>query len=208
MEDVKPQEFQHDLFTDASEKQQKPERFTSLKIPQNNIRLSISIEQLLLSAILAILLGCLIFFLGMVRGRSSSDLPAMTSAPKMTTIVPTKQIATPTMAPITAPVAPSSVKVAVTNLPIAPNRNVIVLNNKDTVPNPAKPYTIQLVTYKKRDLAEQEAFELKKTGIFAQVIPSGTYFVVAAGQYENSQEAQKDLGLLRKKYKDCYLRRR
>jgi len=71
-----------------------------------------------------------------------------------------------------------------------------------------KPYTIQLVTYKKKELAEKDVAEFRRRGVAAMIITSGDYYQVCAGQYFNKEEAKKDLKLFSARYRDCFLRRR
>ena len=79
---------------------------------------------------------------------------------------------------------------------------------KVSIDDPAKPYSIQLVTYKKAEYAEKEMKALKRAGLFSVIIPSGDYYQVCVGQYASSEEAKRDLAFFAAKYKGCYLRRR
>lgn len=74
--------------------------------------------------------------------------------------------------------------------------------------DPSKPYTIQLVTYKRQDLAEQDVAYLRSKGYYATIIPSGDYFQVCAGQYASKEEAKLDIKRFQARYKDVFLRRR
>ena len=76
------------------------------------------------------------------------------------------------------------------------------------IDDPARPYSIQLVTYKKKEYAEKEMKTLRRSGFFSTIIPSGDYYQVCVGQYASNNEARRDLAYFRVKYKDCYLRRR
>lgn len=76
------------------------------------------------------------------------------------------------------------------------------------VPDPNKPYTIQLVTYKKKEIAENETALLRRQGFFSAIIPSGEYYQVCVGQYADKAEAARDLKTFSARYRDCYLRRR
>ena len=76
------------------------------------------------------------------------------------------------------------------------------------VPVAEKPYTIQVVTHRKKEFAEAEVSRIRKLGYISFIIPSGDYFQVCAGQYASKEEARKDLGVFSSKYKDCFLRHR
>jgi cell division septation protein DedD len=71
-----------------------------------------------------------------------------------------------------------------------------------------KPYTIQLVTHRKKALAEAEVNAIRKKGLTSFIIPSGEYFQVCVGQYSSKEEASKDLAFFQSKHKDSFLRRR
>ena len=95
-----------------------------------------------------------------------------------------------------APVAGSHVVVGVSPA-------VVVVSN-----NSVKPYTIQLATYKGRDMAEKEAADLRRGGYSSLIVPNGSFFEVRVGEYANKEEAKKDLKFFASRYSGCYLRRR
>ena len=94
--------------------------------------------------------------------------------------------------------------------PAAPVQMPVVSAPPASVIAPAtqKPYTIQLVTHRKKEFADAETVSLRKLGFVSFIIPSGEYFQVCAGQYASKEEAKKDLSRFASKYKDSYLRRR
>lgn len=158
---------------------------------QKPILVTTSLEQVLLVTIVAILAGCLIFFLGVLRGKSigrEGVRPPVTAA------------AAPAAAVVPAPAAaprPAARQAAVVREPLAAPQQ----------PAAVKAYTIQLVTYKKREWAEKEAAPFRAEGMYTAIVPAGEYFIVCVGQYGTKDEAKKDLKRLLTKYKDCYLRR-
>ena len=177
--ELQTQETQQELFRQFSEKPKKPERLPSLSRGPKPILLNTTAEQVLFWTILLILGLCLVFFLGVLRGRSTS--------------VPTTKV--PVAIPAPKPSMPAFA-MASQNAPVPP---LTVLSNK--------PYTIQLVTYKRQSLADEDVSKLKRQGHTAFIIPSGDYFQVCAGQYTNKEEAKKDLATFSIRYKDCFLRR-
>ena len=70
------------------------------------------------------------------------------------------------------------------------------------------PYTIQLISYKKEELAEAERLRLSQKEINAFVVLSGNWYQVCAGNYRNVSEAKKALEKFAKEYKGCFIRKR
>jgi len=68
-------------------------------------------------------------------------------------------------------------------------------------------YTIQLASYKTKTHAQKETELLKKRGLSPLVLSKGNYAVLCVGNFSNKQTAQSLLSELRKRYKDCYVRR-
>lgn len=184
--DFRQEECQKELFQEFSDEAKKTERFPALSKTQKPILISASLEQLIFWGILAILLLCFMFFLGVLRSKSLGGSPV--AAERSGGAVVHVQVPAPLK--MTAPTASAK--------PADSPRAI----------DPAKPYTIVLVTYKKRTLAEKEAAGLKKSGQPAFVAASGDYFVVCIGQYANGGEAKKDLKIFDAKYKGCFLKRR
>ena len=215
MKELESQETQQEFFAEFSKEPQKPERFTAISRPQKPFFLSISAEQMILVAIIAILLCCFVFFLGILRGKALATKEVRTKEPVAAYIAQPSQLSrkNPAMTVPTEPVqgmrpktvnpatAPKDISVPAIEhaqkMPQTPNRS-------DTT----KPYAIQLVTYKRKDLAEKEVTTLKKSGFYSFIIPSGDYYQICAGQYASKEDAAKDLKTLAAKYKDSFLRRR
>ncbi len=172
------QESQQEFFGEFSKQAERPERLPALAKSQKPVLISATSEHILVACILLILAFCAVFFLGVMRGKS---LARLEPAP-VKTVLPV---------PATAPKPVSAA--------VAPPRPRVV------VADPAKPYTIQLVTHKKRDYAESEIRLLKQKGLSAFILSSGDYFLVCYGQYENKEGAKKDLAAFRGRYKDCFL---
>ena len=182
--ETKPQESQQELFLEFSKEPKKAEPFLPLRKTQKPILISTHLEQLILAGILTILAACLVFFLGVLRGKSLSVSRPVPSSPPMR--VPARPV--PLLQKTPAP--------AVSTVPLL------------IVPDSRKPYTIQLVTYKKKDYAENESALLRRQGFFSIIIPSGEYYQVCAGQYANREESEKDKGMFSARYKGCFLRPR
>lgn len=197
MVDAKQEESQAELFKEFSDQPKKPERFPSIQKAAKPILVSTSMEQVIFCGILLILTFCLIFFLGVLRGRSLSVAGHIPAAPVR--VLTPRPVLSPSKTPSLAP--GTSLKSAAPIIPLAPSqtRSLVDLN---------KPYTIQLVTYKKKDLAEKDVSGLRQSGFYSFIIPSGDYFQVCVGQYASKDQAKQDLRAFGGKHKDCFLRRR
>lgn len=193
MTDPKAKETQQELFEQFSGASKKPERFPALSRTQKPLLVTTNMEQLLMGAILLILVLCGVFFLGVLRGKSLAR-PAPLSVRAAAAPVSRIDAAQPRSA---AP-ATNAPAVITPPEPIRPSGAAVS----------AKPYTIQLVTHRKKEFAETEMKTLQNAGFISTIIPSGEYFQVCAGQYASKEEARKDLARFSAKYKDCFLRRR
>lgn len=184
MGDSLTQENQQDLFTNLTGEARRPDRNPVITKSHKPILLPMTLEQILLAVILLILFFCFVFYLGVLRGRSTA------------VAVPVKTTAAPVEAVIKAQPPPiPSVVVA------APASSL-----QKSSPN-LKPYTIQLLTTKKKLDADNEALLLRKKGFDAQSLRSGSFYVVCVGRYSGKEDAAKDLRFFASRYKGCYLRR-
>lgn len=68
-------------------------------------------------------------------------------------------------------------------------------------------FQIQVATFKQKNTAKKAAKLLQKNGYPVSIIERGSYSVVYVGDFSNEIEAKNNLAILRKKYKDCILRR-
>ena len=194
MAEIEQEERQQELFLQFSGEAKRPARFPALAKNHKPILLNTTVEQIILVSIAFILVGCFVFFLGVLRGKSliasASHTLVKTTIPVATT-VPQRMTVNPSVA-------------------VKPEARVsrTIANRVDPVENVNKPYTIQLSTYKKQDFAEKEVVALRHNGFYSTIIPSGGYYVVCAGQYATKDAAKKDLKIFSAKYKGCFLRRR
>ncbi len=193
MTEIQQEEKQQELFPSFEGKSKKPERFPALAKSYKPILISTTIEQIILVCIVLILTACLMFFLGVLRGKllsKSAYVRPILKTVQPAAVVPPRVAASP---------IPASIKPAAQAL--KPQRTDQIQNNN-------KPYTIQVSTYKKQDLAEKEAVALRRSGYYSAIIESGDYYIVCVGQYISKDAAKKDLKTLNIKYKGCFLRRR
>ncbi len=91
----------------------------------------------------------------------------------------------------------------------APQRiNVNIQDSNDTTTeDDSDSYTIQVASYQSRVAAQKEAERLKKKGLSVLILPKGKYTILCVGKFPNKEKAKSSLVELRKKYKDCQIRR-
>jgi hypothetical protein len=70
-----------------------------------------------------------------------------------------------------------------------------------------KKYIIQVATYLKEKIALDEARKLEESGYSVSVSKKGEFIVLFVSGFENRKNAQKAMQSLRKRYKDCFIRR-
>jgi cell division septation protein DedD len=104
-----------------------------------------------MAGILFILALCGVFFLGVMRGQALSR--------------PASDPPSPPRAKVVAQAAPVSRPAGAVTVPAAP---AVAVREA-----PSKPYTIQLVTHRKKELAEAEMNALRAKGYYSFIIPSG-----------------------------------
>jgi len=68
-------------------------------------------------------------------------------------------------------------------------------------------YTIQIATYRNKSSAQKEAEILRKKGLSALVFSKGAYSILCVGNFNNKDAAKPTLVELKKRYKDCFIRR-
>lgn len=206
MPEIKSQENQQELFPVFSSSLEKPERLPGIQKTSRPILISTNLEQMLIAGILLILLACFVFFMGVLRGKAIAVELAAPPAASQAMPVTSRALMAPSRLVMTASAPVPGVKKTerVFTSETAPEPVLPPLAGQDL----SKPYTIQLVTYKKKEFADQEVAALRHTGRYAWAVTSGDYFEVRVGQYLNKAAAKKDLKFFSSKYKGCFLRRR
>jgi len=167
-------------------------RFNKPIFPQHRLNLSLSYEVLIIVLIGVLLVASVIFSLGVERGRNEMPAPVQ---PVVAAPAPAEPVVLVVAeAPKPLPKAPAAATIApVKNIPVAAAD---------------KPYTIQVASYKARDLAEKEITRLKATGYPAEIIKKGDYFVLCVGSFANKDAAKQTLAAMEKRYKGCLIRKR
>lgn len=181
MMDDQPAETQQELFQEFSTAPKKPERFPSIAKSHKPILISTTLEQVLLVSIISVLVLCGVFFVGVLRGKGLRGVP----------MEQTPQVAVPqTRMPANA---------VTVSVPVRSASGASVAD---------KPYTLQVMTYRKKEYAEVEAAKIRKLGHMSFILSNGEYFAVCVGQYASKEEARTDRAYFLSRYKDCFLRRR
>ncbi|MBN1354040.1 MAG: SPOR domain-containing protein [Candidatus Omnitrophica bacterium] len=68
-------------------------------------------------------------------------------------------------------------------------------------------YAIQLISYRKRDIAEREERRLANNGIKTFILTSGKWHQLCAGNYKNMEEAKAAMQKFKTEFKDCFIRK-
>ncbi|MCG3175966.1 MAG: hypothetical protein MOGMAGMI_00904 [Candidatus Omnitrophica bacterium] len=186
------QENQPDLFSQPIPDKKRSEPLQELRRSPQPILLHTTLEQIVFYAIVFVLYSCGVFFFGVLRGKSIDTAPAPQSLGRSPAVQRPQPVQTQTVAvdPATAPAAPVPPAV------------------RSQTPDPAKPYTIQLLSHRRKDYADRDASAIRRGGMPTFVMRKGDYYIVCAGQYASSDEATGDLRMFRQKYRDCFLRRK
>jgi len=183
----------------------------------------ISKDKLYLSLVGMILLLVITFSLGVERGKKvalttrkqilhelqlieTATADAIKTAPPQgaTAVEIVTETTIPVMPRATGSVTQPGVQTAVSTVPTVPAK---AQDKKPAVDNAQGNYTIQLASYGKNAYAQAEADRLIKEGYQAFVVQKGKYVILCAGRFATSAAAQEMRTKLRKKYKDCFIRK-
>lgn len=77
-------------------------------------------------------------------------------------------------------------------------------------PSPKKEglFTVQVVSYKQKELAAKEMEILKRKYSDAFIIQNGQYYEICVGNFSSRQDAKQVVNDLNKRYKDCFIKKR
>lgn len=109
---------------------------------------------------------------------------------------------------------PVAVKTAA--LPAQPSKLPVpqpVLEKRNVIPQQESQeyihnnYTIQLASYQNKTSAQKEAEGLKKRGLTPLIVSKGKFSVLCVGNFPNKKTAESLLVELKKRYRDCLIRR-
>lgn len=160
-------------------------KFNKPIFPQRRLSLSLSYEALIIILIGVVLMASIIFSLGVERGRSLNSGDVESPAP---------------IQPVVAVPAPAE--------PVTPVTAEAPKPLPKAAPTADKPYTIQVASYRTRDLAEKEISRIKATGYSADIIKKGDYFILCVGSFATKDASKQALAAMGKRYKGCLIRKR
>lgn len=179
-------------------------KFKKPIFPQQRLTFSFSYETLIIALIGVVLSASILFSLGVERGRSLEFSSAISSPGAVQ--------------PVTETTA-NEIKISPANVVIEQSAEVqkeatVKPEKKQevvkTAPSAAadKPFTIQVASYKTRNLAEKELTRLKNKGYSSDILKKGDYFILCVGSYAKKELANQALPYWERRYKDCIVRKR
>ena len=194
---------QFELFPSAagpSERSAKPQFLFS--------SLTLSLENLIISGIILLMLVVFMFSLGVEKGKRV----AMVAEGQA--MVVEKNFSLRKNVPVSTAVFPSGPANSPVLAPSETSRNENeappIETNNEVPPSQVAPsgvYSIQVASFKKSEYAEKEAGALRKKGFEIFVISKGKYAIVCVGQFAQKDKAKVSLNRLIKTYKDSIVRR-
>lgn len=167
---------------------------------------SLPLDTFVLLLVVVVLLFVLAFSLGVERGRKIASHKIEDAFSLETTSLAEENIAVKQESS-QAKIIEDSKEVVLIERPLAAAETASNSISKPVVEQNSKQYIIQVATYLKEDIALAEAKKLKTQGQEVSVSKKGNFSVLFSGGFENREEAQKAMQLLRKRYKDCFIRR-
>ena len=172
-------------------------KFKKPIFPQQRLTFSFSYETLIIMLIGIVLAASILFSLGVERGRSLEFSSAISSPGAVQPVVEIPPANTVIEQP--AEVQKQAV--------VKPEKKQEVVK---TAPSVAadKPFTIQVASYKTRDLAEKELTRLKNKGYSSDILKKGDYFILCVGSYTKKELANQALPYWERRYKGCIVRKR
>jgi cell division septation protein DedD len=196
---------------------------------QEQSKLSVTKDKLYLSLVCLILLLVITFSLGVERGKKVSlstqkqvlqELNLIENATAASVAIPlsggSTAVEVVTERPEPVIVSPEVIKLAPEIMPralIQPKKQnlsdstVLADHSKNVSKSPIEgSLTIQLASYAQESTAKEESKKLEKKGYVAFIVVKGKYVILCVGQFKDKAEARKTQSILKKNYKDCFIR--
>lgn len=149
-------------------------------------KVTLSLDKLYLSAVFFIIIFVVSFSLGVEKGKRI-NLANLKTQPIESKKVMQKE-------PLPASIEKSKDEV---------ERETIT----ETPTQPEVIYAIQLASYSRKDIAEEEAKKLGKKGFKPFLIQKGKYLVLYVGKFKTKKEARSVAHSLKSRYSDCLIRK-
>lgn len=171
-------------------------------------------DTLILSAIIIVLIMALLFSLGVERGRHIALLQQTTQQRAQTDKVlrvsesaSSNNPVQPLNAPASSETQEGNIEALLAEANTQQHLTVLTASQKaENQFNAQETCAIQLASFMQEPIAQKEAKRLEEKGYRVSVLKKGKYIVVFVN-FKDTNEAQKNIATLKKKYKDCFIRR-
>ncbi|MDD5449268.1 MAG: SPOR domain-containing protein [Candidatus Omnitrophica bacterium] len=173
-------EKQSELFGEFKNQEERGSLLNKGAFPEKSFTFILSRDKLILVSVGLIILLIIVFALGFEKGKGRTALSSRPAAAPAQ-----RQVYAPAPVPLQEAKKPAAQQ-----------------------PQALKPYTIQVATFKSKDLAQQETAKLKKLGFPAVILEGNGLYEVRVGEFADTKAATSALNTLKRVYKDCYIRKR
>ena len=196
----KNREVQPELFSTVKKKEKKS--FLHKNIFQDNYRSSftVSCDTLIVITIALLMVNLSSFAIGIEKGKSLAEETNKEIIKKTLTNKRQIELLAVEKPKATEQKTAASIEPQYVSAVKTPEKSAPVLNTDQIG------YIIQLVTYSSDSNAAKEAEKLRAEGFRSNVRKSGEYFIVYSGTYDSKTSAIEKLPVLKKRYKDCFVR--
>ncbi|MBP6920585.1 MAG: SPOR domain-containing protein [Candidatus Omnitrophica bacterium] len=202
----KPESSQLELFHQTGDEATSAQRLSGTFL--SYIR---AYERLVLMLIGIVITGAVCFCVGVEKGKhiALSRVNAnLDMAYRRTGTTGTTDPAAPAAAtPVPTAAAVQAAEKATRPAMPAPVKAVQPITVAQTAQPSGSGYTIQIATYTGTTSAQREMNTLKKQGLLPVIRPSGNYTILCVGNFPDKATAKSLLTQLKRKYRDCYIRR-
>jgi len=176
--------------------------FSSVTLPAENI---------VVLGIFIIMMVIFFFSLGVERGKKLSILEQNRMVKETVGALPVVQSGSPSSVATTnlkTPVSVGNSSFKGTDTKVIPIDPSVQEDALEDVPEIVRNfYTIQVASFKGPVYAQKEADSLKKMGHEAFILNKGKYVILCVGKFPEELKAKSILSQMKKKYKDCLIRR-
>lgn len=88
-----------------------------------------------------------------------------------------------------------------------PSATKSAMNGSGAVVDGSRRYTIQVATFQAKNNAQKDIAALRQQGLAPVLLSRGKFSILCVGAFPNQETARSLLAELKKKYRDCYIRR-
>ena len=177
------------------------------KKSQDGFKLVMSLDALILTGVITIIILTLCFSLGIEQGKriaADTSIREKERLQEATILANLDKSEQELKAQTTSLTKAKEIKITKADKKA---REVMATQTKENTPEVKKRYHIQVASFKAKSTAKKAADKLKQQGHPILIAKKGDYFVVYVGGFETELQAKKKLEVLKKTYKDCLLRR-